>query len=269
MKIQGWKIIVVLAVVLLVVVLVIISRTPAPPYGPAGPAAEPNKTAEPAGISQPNDVPASPQGAALIEFDIRQDMNLISVATFSEPPQFAIWLEDPLSHKYKTIVVTYRSAAGDLIGKAECPGCLPLWFAVYEREIGKSGMPTPDSPAPTAVTVPTPQQDSFKITRQVELGSRWICWMEMNLAGDFNKSYTEADTDRSDRDYSGQPPLVYRCEITAVPGETFVPQLYGQVDTNKPFDQMIQPLSDNVTTARDVFKSVKIRILRSEPNLPG
>ncbi len=208
---------------------------------------------------------------AVLEFDIRQDMELISLATFSEPPQFAIWLEDPQTGKLKTIFATYRSATGDMIGKAECPGCLPLWFAVWEKETGKDGFPTMDEPAPAAVTCPTPLQEHFTLRRRVEYGSRFILWMEMNLAGDFNKHYREDDEEAGiiDWDYSGQPCLVYRCEITAVPGNRYVPELFGQVDMEKPFNQMIVPVSDDVTTAKGVFKSIEIRVVHAEPNSPG
>jgi len=222
---------------------------------------EDNKPKQPAA----EDAVRKPQWATL-EFDIHQDMKLISLATFSEPPQFAIWLEDAETHKYQTIVATYRSATGDMIGKAECPGCLPLWFAVWEEESGKEGFPTMEEPAPAAVTCPTPLEEHFTIKRRVEYAGKFILWMEMNLAGDFNENYTEADSDKGDWDYSGQPPLVYRCDITAIPGNKYVPELVGQVDMEKPFDEMIVPVSDKVSTAKDVFKSIEIRVIPAEPN---
>lgn len=207
-------------------------------------------------------------GRTFIEFDIHQSMDLIKITSFSEPPQFAIWLEDPESHKLKTIFVAYRSGTGDLVGKAECPGCLPLWFAVYERERGKMGMPTPDNPAPDAVTVATPFTESFQLRYEIERGSKWICWMEMNLAGDFNERYQEYNEqdETIDWDFSGQPPLVYRCEIEGIPGKKIVPELYGIVNMDKPFEQMIEPLNEDITTAREVFKSIEIRIVRAKAN---
>ena len=214
---------------------------------------------------------AKAAGKMFIEFNIHQDKGLISSATFSEPPQFVIWLEEPVSHKYKTIFVTYRTGTGDMVGKAECPGCLPLWFEIYNRETGKKGYPKPDNnPAPAAVTGATPQQENFKIVREIEPGSKWICWMEMNLAGDFNEKYQEYNEKEqtSDEDFSGQPPLVYRCEIEATAGKKYVPALYGMVDMRKPFEQMIQPVSPDVTTAKDVFKSIEISIIEAEPNQP-
>jgi hypothetical protein len=229
-------------------------------------ACEKAKTEKPSSSAQNKTEEKQTPAYAVLRFDIKQNMELISLATFSEPPQFAIWLEDAESGRYQTIVATYRSATGDLIGKAECPGCLPLWFAVYVKETGKEGLPTMEEPAPAAVTYPTPLQEDFTIRRTVKYGGKFILWMEMNLAGDFNKNYTEADTDKTDWDYSGQPPLVYRCEIEAVPGKKYVPELFGQVDMSKPFDEMIVSVSDKVTTAKDVFKSIEIRVIPAEPN---
>jgi len=234
---------------------------------PQSPAAV-KKTAEQAAPKAPE---ASSKKRLMMVFDIHQDKNLISLSTFSEPPQFAIWLEEPVSHKYKTIYVSYRSGTGDMVGKAECPGCLPLWFEIYNRETGKKGYPKPDNnPAPAAVTGATPQQENFKIVREIEPGSKWICWMEMNLAGDFNEKYQEYNEKEqtSDDDFSGQPPLVYRCEIEAIAGKKYVPALYGMVDMRKPFEEMIQPVSPDVTTAKAVFQSIEISITESEPNQP-
>ena len=208
-------------------------------------------------------------GRTLLEFDIHQDKDLIILTTFAEPPQFAIWLEDPVSHQLKTIFVTYRSATGDMVGKYECPGCLPRWFEVFKQETGKAGYPTQDYPAPAAVTVPTPQDEHFKLTYEVKPNSKWICWLEMNLAGDFNEKYQEYDpnTKTIDWDFSGQPPLIYRAEITATPGKQFVPELYGKAVLNSPDGQTVQPITDGITTAKDVFISIKINIIQSKPEL--
>jgi hypothetical protein len=150
-----------------------------------------------------------------------------------------------------------------MVGKAECPGCLPLWFSVYEREKGELGLPTPSEPAPAAVTVATPLTEDFQLKYEIERDSRWIFWMEVNLAGDFNERYQEynEEDETIDWDFSGQPPVVWRCEIEAIPGRIFIPQLYGIVNIDKPFEEMIEPLDEDVTTGRKVFKSIKISVV--------
>lgn len=209
------------------------------------------------------------RGPTLIEFDIHQDKNLILLSIFGEPPQFAIWLEDPVSHRLQTVFVTYRSASGDWIGKTECPAALPRWFEVFRQETNSTGLPTFDNPAPDAVTGATPQAEHFQIRVEVEPGSRWICWIEMNLAGDFSDKYKAYNKEQKtvDLHFSGQPPLVYRGEITVIPGEQIVPELYAQSVLNRPSGETVQPVSDDVTTARDIFKSIKIRVIRPKPQL--
>jgi len=270
------KNVVLFILIMVLVVLVVRLFLHCPFTCPVKPIGQPNQPAvkpveKPAETTPAVEKPAAKSaGKTFIEFSIQQDKKIISLSTFSEPPQMAIWLEDPASHKYKTIYVSYRTGTGDMVGKAECPGCLPLWFEIYNRETGKKGYPKPDNPAPAAVTGATPQNESFKIVREIEPGSKWICWMEMNLAGDFNEKYKEFDekTQTADDEFSGQPPLVYRCEIEAVPGKKYVPVLYGQSDMRKPFEQMIQPVSPDVTTAKEVFKSIEISITQAEPNQP-
>lgn len=207
------------------------------------------------------------RGPTLIEFDIHQDKDLILLSVFGEPPQFAIWLEEAVNHRLQTVFVTYRSASGDWIGKTECPAALPRWFEVFRQETNSTGLPRFDNPAPDAVTGATPQAEHFQIRVEVEPGSRWICWIEVNLAGDLNKSYRGYNKKEKTVDVhlSGQPALVYRGEITAIPGKQIVPELYGQSVLDSPPGKTVQPVSDDVTTARDIFKSIKIRVIRAEP----
>jgi len=208
---------------------------------------------------------SAPEGAGPVRvvFDIRQDIELIRLSLFGEPPQFAIWLEEPRTHKLRTVFVTYRSGFGDWVGKAECPAALPKWFEVFAEETGSSGAPTFDNPAPDAVTGATPQGEEFTCFVDVPYGSRWICWIEMNLSGDFNESYRPNDPARKfvDMDLSGQPPLLYRAEFTAVPGAEAKVELYGQSVLDKAGRVRVEPVGDDVTTARAVFKQIEISFL--------
>jgi hypothetical protein len=202
------------------------------------------------------------KGPVLIEFNIRQDTDLIRRSLFGEPPQFAIWLENPVNHRLQTVFVTRRSGAGDWVGKRECPAALPRWFEVFKEETNSPGLPAFDNPAPDAVTGATPKIADFSTIVEVEPNSRWICWIEMNLAGDFNEAYRDHDAEEKiiDVHFSGQPPLIYRGEIKATPGERIVPELYGQSVVDGTDGNTVQPVSDAVTTARNIFKSIEIRV---------
>ena len=214
---------------------------------------------------QPLEIRSPSGGPTLIEFNIRQDMDLIRHSLFGEPPQFAIWLEDPVTHGLRTVFVTYRSASGHWIGKTKCPAALPRWFEVFKQETNSTELPSSENPAPDAVTGATPQTEHFRTSVEVEPHSRWICWIEMNLAGDFNDAYRDHDVEKKTVDvyFSGQPPLVYRGEITAIPGGSIVPELYGQSVLDGPVGETVQPVSDDVTTARNIFKAIEVRVVRT------
>lgn len=202
-------------------------------------------------------------GPVLIEFEICQDLDLIKYSLFGEPPQFAIWLEDATTGRLQTVFVTYRSGYGEWVGKAECPAALPRWFKVFKTETGSTELPNFDRPAPDAVTGATPSAEEFKTSVEVAYGSRWICWTEMNLSGDFNETYLDHDIARKmvDVHFSGQPALVYRGEITAIPGEQVTPELYGESVLDSDSGTTIQPVSKGVTTAKNIFKNIEIRII--------
>jgi len=88
-------------------------------------------------------------------------------ATMEKPPQFAIWLEDRETEEIQTVFVTYRTATGDFIGKAECPVSLPVWIAVFRKETGRDDFPTKRNPASEAVTEATPKMKEFSL--QIEI----------------------------------------------------------------------------------------------------
>jgi len=201
-------------------------------------------------------------GPVLIEFEIHQDMGLIRQSLFGEPPQFAIWLEDAASHRLQTVFVTYRSGYGEWVGKVKCPAALPRWFEVFKSETGSKELPDFDSPASDAVTGATPVVEEFKTTVEFPFGGKWICWIEMNLSGDFNEAYRAHDIERRKVDvyFSGQPALVYRGRVTALPGEKVRPELYGESVLGSDGGVKIQPVSEGVTTAKDIFKTIEIRV---------
>ncbi len=213
---------------------------------------------------QPSEVLPQAGSSVSIEFTIQQDLNLIRQSLFGEPPQFAIWLEDPQTQQLKTVFVTYRSGYGDWFGKTECPAALPGWFEVFMEETHTTELPSLKYHVPDAITGATPEIEDFKTAVEVEPGSRWICWIEMNLAGDFNETFLDHDVEKKmvDVHLSGQPALLYRGEITAIPGEKMVPILYGQSFVGNSLKKNIKPVSEGVTTARNVFKQIKIKVVK-------
>ena len=199
----------------------------------------------------------------VLEIRIQQNMDQILFSDFGEPPQTAIWLEDPATHRLRTVFVTWRSGAGEWKGKSECPPALPRWFQVYRTETGRKGLPTPQHPAPDAVTKATPLKKHFAAKADVAPCTKWVCWIEVNISADFNEHFQQYDekTQTMDTHFSGQPSLVYRAEITATPGERVVLTPYAYTQPDSPTGTLVRDLKP-ITTAKTLFKAIEITVRR-------
>lgn len=207
-------------------------------------------------------------GKTDIEFRIHINEQLIRESTFGESPTFAIWLEDPATGLRQTVFATRRAAEGDWEGKAEVPVALPLWFETYKIEHTTTDLPTYDNPAPMAITGATPQPGYFKTRARVKTGSEWICWIEVNLSGDYNEHYLEYDNIRHIEDEfgTGQPAIVYRADVKAVEGNTIIPEIAGMCIQNTPDGEIIQE-TEGITTARDIFDEISIVMVKPNPKI--
>jgi hypothetical protein len=90
----------------------------------------------------------------------------------------------------------------------------------------------------------------------------------MNLAGDFNDAFPEIDLEtlREDEFSNGQPALIFRADIKAVENMKFKPSIVSQSLWNKGVVS-VEPVSDGVTTARNVFDDIQITIIKPKPKL--
>lgn len=197
-----------------------------------------------------------------LRIEIRQNMEMILYSIFGEPPQYAVWLEDVETGKARTVSVTRRSATGDWVGKLGVPVALPRWFEVYRKETGHKGLPRPATAMPDAVTRATPQTGAFEITATVERGSRWICWIEVNIAADFNETYPPLDETAgwTDSYFNGQPALLFRAEIDARPGLKPAPELYGKSILGADGSAAVERDTSGITTASEIFSSIRLEV---------
>lgn len=205
-------------------------------------------------------------GRTLIEFRIHQNKEIIRLSPFAEPPQFAIWIEDPQSHRVKTVFVTSRVGKGDWEGKANVPVALPKWFDVFRGK--NSAYEVVDDEAYSAVTGATPKDDYFSVRVEVKPGTTWDCWIEMNLAGDYNESFPEFNRETLEEDEfsCGQPALLFKATVTATEGVQVKPLLEAQsVWANG--RNSIEPVNSGITTAKDVFDDILINVVRPKPKL--
>ena len=207
---------------------------------------------------------ASTWGKTELYFKIHIDEKLVRLSGFGESPTFAIWLEDPESHEIRTVYVTRRAAEGDWEGKAEVPAALPLWFGVV-RNLVSSGYEMPDTDSYSGAT---PAPGYFTARKKLPPGSRWIIWIEVNLAGDFNEFYPNSDPEESDSDrfLSGQPGIVYRAEGVINEGDTIVPVIHGMsVADNSAGSIVMEP--EGITTAGRIFDEIHISVVKPKPRI--
>ncbi len=211
---------------------------------------------------------ARTRGRTLIQIDIHQNKKLIHLSNFAEPPQFAVWLENRATGELRTVFVTHRTSKGDWEGKANVPVSLPLWFKLFRENKDKPDASAASKAPDMAITGATPKSDYFSVRVEVKPGTEWICWIEMNLAGDFNDAYPEVNLNTLKEDVfsNGQPALIFRAEVKAVEGMKFKPEIVSQSTWNKG-EVTVAPVSDGVTTAREVFDDVKISVIRPKPKL--
>lgn len=207
-------------------------------------------------------------GRTEIQIDIHQNKKIIHLSNFAEPPQFAIWLENPASGELKTVFVTHRVAKGDWEGKANVPVALPRWYQLFRGNKKTDSSTAKNKNKDMVISGATPKADYFSMRIEVEPGSEWLCWIEMNLAGDFNDAYPEIDvkTLREDEFSNGQPALIYRCAIKALEGSRFRPEIVSQSTWNKG-EVSVEPVSDGITNAKNVFDDIKISIIKPKPKL--
>jgi len=212
----------------------------------------------------------STMGRTQVQVNIHQNKGQILLSTFAEPPQFAVWLEDPETHRLINIFVTHRVGVGDWEGKANVPVALPRWFELFKQKEQDQDQKKPDKDTPDAISGATPKDDYFSVRAEVKPGSRWICWIEMNLAGDFNDAFPEQDVESKQVDEfsNGQPALLYRADITATEGTNYVFTLAGQAIWENG-ETSVVPVGEGVTTAKEIFDKMNIEVIRPKPKLVG
>lgn len=201
-----------------------------------------------------------------IQFDIRQNLEIISLSTYAEPPQFAIWIENAKTHELKNVFVTHRASIGDWEGKTHVPVALPKWYDLFLEE--NTPFTIIEDKKFMAVTGATPKKDFFSVRIEVKPGSKWICWIEVNLAGDYNENFPELNlqTFKEDQFATGQPALLYKAEIIADEGLIYTPELEAKSIWENGTN-IIEQVGDEITTAKYIFDAIQILIIRPNPKL--
>jgi hypothetical protein len=196
-----------------------------------------------------------------IEMNVHINKQAIYLSTYAEPPQFAVWLENPENGRCQIVFVTYRVSRGDWEGKADVPVALPRWNSIFRGDRRQER-----SEDEIAVSGATPKDEYFRVRAEVQPGSEWILWIEMNLAGDYNDHYPQFNslTMQEDEYSCGQPALLYRAEIRAVEGAEYVPEMVAMSLWNEGANTIV-PVDSTITTAHEVFDEITVRLIKPKP----
>lgn len=203
-----------------------------------------------------------------IEFLMHINEELVRQSVYGESPTFAIWLEDPENGQTHTVYATRRVATGDWEGKKDVPVALPLWSEINKAEknnrSGDAGMPGDEM----VTTGATPLPGYFRTRVRVTPGSRWICWIEYNLSGDYNATYPQynPETHAEDEYGTGQPALLLKGEIEATKGRVVVPEIAGMCVMDSIGKVTVEPLA-GITTATEVVDEIRISIVKPKPRI--
>lgn len=203
-------------------------------------------------------------GKTELEFRIHINEVLVMQSVYGESPTFAIWIEDKKTKSPQTIFVTSRAGLDDWEGKKDVPAALPKWDEINKIENESANT----NSGIDAITGATPQPGVFTTRARVTPESDLVCWIEMNLSGDYNENYKEYDIEKkiTDEYGTGQPALLYKAEIKAVVGKKAIPELVGMSILNSEDGKIVQPVS-GITTAKDVFDEMSVEVVKPKPRI--
>jgi len=176
---------------------------------------------------------------------------------FEKPPQFAIWLEDAAGAQIRTVWVTEKTGTGNWGNKITRPVSLPYWVSRWKKETRSGGFPTPENPVVDAVTGATPMQH-FTNEIKVPVNNTWNYYIEINVSGDYNEVFASVLKDgRRDRHANGQPSIIYKGQITALPGQRSAPLLIGRTDQSESVSHIIPDL-EGISLAKNLLSKIEV-----------
>ena len=195
---------------------------------------------------------------ARLIFSLALDQRVYDFSDYGEPPQFAIWLEDPNSDEIRTVWVTYRTAANKWKGKIECPVSLPYWRSRFNKKTQTTDSPTFHRPVPDAVTGATPTH-AFTISSETVKNSTWNYFIEVNVSGDYTRDFPSTRLNGApDFHGNGQPSIVYKGIIKVINNEYNIPELIGRTDQWQQIDHLITD-TEGITSAKKLLSSIEVR----------
>lgn len=197
----------------------------------------------------------------ILEFTVFVDRKVYEYTNYGEPPQIAFWLEQPDSGAIRTVWVSHRTGRQQWKGKVECPVSLPYWESRHNREKSAFLERNLFKRLLDAITGATPKGGEFTVKTFVPRNSIWDYFIEVNVSGDFNVTFpSQLQNGTPDPEGNGQPSLIYKGEIKAIPGAAHVPQLIGRTDQWVAIDSIITDLT-GITSAKNIFSGIEVKCI--------
>ena len=195
---------------------------------------------------------------AVVTFSLELDRKLYQDTYYGEPPQLAIWLEDPKGDEIRTVWVSHRMGKGDWAGAVERRFALPYWTSRHEKESktdrtadvhppGGRRHHRPDAQRNPRPTRRRPGRQPMGVLRRGERVGRFQRAVPGHLQGR-----------RPDPEGNGQPSLVYRGSIKAVAGARDVPTPVGRTEQRDATDRLNPDLT-GITTAKRILTKLEVR----------
>lgn len=202
-----------------------------------------------------------------IEVSFRINEELVEQSAYGESPKIAIWMEDTGTGATQTIFVTHNDAE-DRQRETEYSVTLPAWTTISKDEKQIQNDPEKEFPQVDVVTGATPKTGYFSSRVRVKSESTWLCWIEIDLLGDYNQHYQENDmrNNTTGAHQTGQPALVYKAEIEAVEGYSVVPKIAGMSVMSSNEGKTLQPIK-GITTAQHLLGDIRIAVARPKPKI--
>ena len=198
------------------------------------------------------------QNGIVLEFSMDIDRSIYEYTDYGEPPQLAVWLEQPDSNKIQTVWVSHRTGKNQWKGKAICPVSLPYWESRHKMEQSSFKERSLLKRLIDAISGATPKGGIFTVDSKVPVGSKWEYYIEVNLSGDYNADFPLwLDNGMPDPEGNGQPSLIFSGTVSADSGYVDVPVLIGRTEQIFPVDSIIKDVS-GITSAKEIFSSVHV-----------
>lgn len=184
------------------------------------------------------------------------------------PPQIAIWVEDPEGNYITSVYVSHKAATESWKGNGanRHKESLPVWS--YARGVKYPDglyMPTKDNPLVDGVSGATPRGSFDVKIRPVGDLKQFVVKVELNHSTDWNDNYPK-DAKESDANYSGgkegsgQPAVVYAAEIDLDSNQTkYTATLIGHSSPDGSNGD-IYPDTSLLTSALKIVKEITINI---------